>query len=128
MEILKQRKLSPAELRTLYPEFTRGQLNTMILNTFHLQGKTLETLTFYRSVRITGREFDRQLHDGSLHNPSSPLDDTKFQVIYQNCNPFAAKRAKELKLSYRKVQSDWNIPATVIVRVAVDLDGVREEN
>lgn len=105
------------------PEFTRNELNYSVLNLFFIPPEMKLALDTYSQIRMNGKQFSKELIEGCLIR-----NNLSYQVIYSSCTPFAARKARELKLSFRKAKSVFNIPPTVIVKIVVDMDGIKEEN
>jgi len=126
MSPIKTSPLTHRELAINFPNFTRNQLNHSVLNTFHLSQEMVQCLSIYRACRLNGKQFNALLHDGIITQNEDANTKTDYQIVYSKCTPYQVKRAKEIKLSFRKPNSIWNIPPTVIVMISIDMDGIKE--
>jgi len=113
--------LTPQRLSTLesYKKHgvTRNQVASMMVNLFHYPANFRDTLEHYYILHWTGKHFDSILEEGAIFHADSGFS---YLVVYQGCTPYAARRAKQLKLSFRKASVDFGLQAYVIVRTIQD--------
>lgn len=88
------------------------QLADKMRNNFHIPDEFLGALVTYRVEHFSGREFDKLLFDGMIR-----LKDVWFAVIYNKCTPYHAKRALEIRLSFREAKPEFNIEPIVLVQI-----------
>lgn len=99
------------------------QLGDKMRNNFHIDDAYLPALVTYFISHWHSPEFKYALIDGTITRKikdSDPL--TTFNVIYHNCTPFAAKRAKELRISFRAAQPEFQLEPIALVQI-VDSGG-----
>jgi hypothetical protein len=99
---------------------TRRQVHSMCINLFHYPEQYKDTLESYFILRWNSQTFTERMNDGII-----PVRDTEYLVVYQDCTPFAVKRAAEIKLSFRKAKKEYGIPGYVIVKIVTS---TTEEN
>lgn len=87
-------------------------LGDLMRNYMHIPTEALGALEVYRMIHQMGFEFTHFLVDGMLMK-----DTVKYSVIYHGCNPYAAKRAIELRLSFRKAKDEFNLEPIVLVQI-----------
>lgn len=121
--ILKK-QLAPMSGIDVYKKhgITKKQLHSLLVNIFHFPAEYRDCLQNYHLLHWEGAWFSARLIDGSI-----AADNDDYLVVYQACTPYQAKRAKQLRLSFRKPHADFGLPSYVIVKVLVDSDGNCEE-
>lgn len=93
--------------------FTKYQLADQMRNYMHIDDKFLEGLQTYRINHYSGFIFSTLLFDGLVD-----YDCTQFSVIYHNCSPYHAKRAVEVRLSFRAAK-DNTLEPIVLVEIVI---------
>ncbi len=107
----RQKPVSTIETYKQYG-VTKNQVASMLLNLFHYPAEFRDTLQSYYILHWEAGYLESAITDGTvLHNGVSYL------VVYQGCTPYAAKRAKQLKLSLREPKKEFGLAAYVIVRI-----------
>jgi hypothetical protein len=91
---------------------TRNQVASMMLNLFHYPSEYRDTLQSYYILHWDAGYLDSQMTDGMIRH-----SDVDYLVVYQGCTPYAARRAKQLKLSLRQAKVEFNLQAYVIIRI-----------
>lgn len=92
---------------------TKLQLADLMRNNMHIPTSALDALSVYYMKHCTGAEFARTLEEGTVE-----YNGKRYSVIYHGCLPFAAKRAHEIRLSFRAAKSDYEIePPYVLVQM-----------
>ena len=107
----------------LSPQFTKASLQYAVNNFFYFPSELRMALESYSQIRMNGKQFKGELIEGCMIR-----NGISYNVIYTDCNMYSAKKARELKLSFRKVLGSFGIEPTVLVKVSVDCDGIRETN
>jgi hypothetical protein len=97
------------------PVFTKYQLADQMRNYMHIDDKYLEGLSVYTIHHISGKEFKSRLLDGQIY---SYIDPKPFNVIYHNCSPYNAKRAVEVRCSFRMAH-DNTLEPIVLVEIVI---------
>lgn len=90
---------------------TKRQVHSLLINLFHYPAEYRDTLQDYFILCWTGEHLFDRLIDGTVS-----VGSTEYLIIYQNCNSYTSKRAKQVRLSFRKPMPEFNLPAYVIVR------------
>lgn len=99
--------------------FTKYQLADQMRNYMHIDDKYLEGLETYRMVHMKGGHFGELIIDGQItHWITADLMNT-YNVIYHNCTPYNAKRAVEIRCSFRAADSKYNIEPIVLVEIVI---------
>lgn len=88
------------------------QLADQMRNSMHIADEFLPLLSIYRMNHCTGEQFKRAVSDGQI----SMVNNGTFNVIYHQCTPVAAKRAVEVRLSFRAAL-DKSIEPIVLVQI-----------
>lgn len=96
--------------------FTKYQLADQMRNYMHIDDKFLEGLKIYNMTHMTGKTFRDRMSDGQLY---SGLDSFPFSVIYHNCTPYNAKRAVEVRCSFRAAKEQYNLEPIVLVEIVI---------
>lgn len=91
---------------------TRNQLADKMRNNMHMPDEYLGALKKYRMLHLSGTMFNINLFDGLIQH-----QETNYGVIYHNCTPYSAKRAKELRLSFRAAHKEFMIEPLVLVEI-----------
>ncbi len=107
---------------TMKPAFTKYQLADQMRNYMHIDDKYLEGLCVYNMTHTSGKKFSLNLHDGQIlkNNPNADVVlDEVFNVIYHNCSPYHAKRAVELRLSFRAAKDEYDLEPIVLVEIVI---------
>lgn len=93
---------------------TKSLVHHLAINYFHYPAEYLDTLEHYYIHHWNPQYVAEIIENGTIvHN------DISYLVVYQNCTPFTVFRSKQdIRLSFRVVIPDFNIPAYVIVRLA----------
>jgi hypothetical protein len=111
-------QLAPATItrRAAYQIYgvTKNQVASMMLNFFHYPYNYLDTLATYYMRHWTGQHFYANMVDGAI---TGSEDSIKYLVVYQGCTPYQAKRAQQLRLSFRSAKPEFGLCAYVIVRI-----------
>lgn len=92
--------------------FNKYQLADKMRNAFHISDPYLQGLDVYHITHYTGRDFAKSLNDGLVDS----LNRT-YAVIYHNCTPYNAKRAQEVRLSFRAAKKEFGIDPIVLVQI-----------
>lgn len=96
-----------------YYGFNKYQLADMMRNHFHIHDKYLEGLAIYKVIHMSGIEgFKFMLHDGIVQ-----YGGIEYSVIYHKCTPYLAKRAREVRLSFRKAHIDFMLEPIALVEI-----------
>ncbi len=111
--MIKTSLATSGELRIKYPGISRNGLSTALLNNFHIIPAYHPALETYKTLWISGDKFKNLNNDGIIKENGK-----EFQIIYQNCNPYEVKKAKEIRLSFRAAKDIFNLSPIVIVRIA----------
>lgn len=90
------------------------ELGYLMRNFMHVDSKYLLALSEYYMAHMPGEDF--LVSDGTIEYKSHRHHDT-YDVIYHQCNPFAAKRAKELRLSFRAAKPEFDLRPIVLVQI-----------
>jgi hypothetical protein len=99
---------------TKAPSFTKYQLADQMRNYMHIDDKFLEGLETYRINHYSGFIFSTMLFDGLVE-----YNFTSFNVIYHNCSPYHAKRAEEIRLSFREAKDEYQLEPIVLVEIVI---------
>lgn len=102
---------------------TKKQLASLMINIFHFPHQYRDCLSQYYLLHWAGEHFSNTIEEGTIKLSTDPENATEYLVVYQGCTPYQAKKAKQLRLSFRKPQNDFQLQAYVIVRILVDTDG-----
>lgn len=99
--------------------FNKYQLGDQMRNNFHVADKYLPGLKIYQMRHFTGTEFANALTDGTITIRSvvPNIAQHRYAVIYHNCNPYAVKRAKEVRISLRAAQDEFNLEPYALVEI-----------
>lgn len=81
-------------------------------NSMHISDDYLQHLDIYYLKHLHVPEFKNRLVDGQID-----MYGYKFNTIYHQCTPAAAKAAKEIRLSFRKAKPEFNIEPYVLVQI-----------
>lgn len=92
------------------------QLADKMRNYMHIEEGYLQALKSYRMCHMHGSVLAHAVVDGTIKNLQKPSD-PMYSVIYHNCNPFNAKRAKEVRLSFRAAMEEFNLEPIVLVEI-----------
>lgn len=112
-----QRPASSTEILHKYG-ITKKQMHSLLINIFHFPATHADCLSGYYLKHWQGEYLSSQIAEGSV------LDNgEEYVVIYQGCTPYQVRRAKEVKLSFRKPKKEFALSSYVIVRVVTDADG-----
>lgn len=100
----------------------RTNLSYMCMNNWNFPAEYQDCLSAYYLLQWEGKYFGEKLREGTIsHN------DEEYIVVYKNTTYFAAKKAAQVRLSFRKPQPEFNLPGYVIVSVfAAALDDSSE--
>lgn len=90
----------------------RTEIHHMFLNNFHIHESQHKTLREYFILHWSGSKLSERLHEGMIHSYGHD-----FNVIYHNCNPFAAKKSECIKLSFRAAIPELDIPNYVLIKL-----------
>lgn len=90
----------------------RSQLADKMRNNFHIPDEYLGALTDYACVHKTGQELRHDIFDGQIIMPSKT-----YNVIYNGCTPYHAKRAVEVRLSFRAAKPEFQLEPIVLVQI-----------
>ena len=93
---------------------TKNQVASMMLNFFHFPYQYTDVLATYYLRHWTGQHFYASMQDGAIIGTE---DNIKYLVVYQGCTPFQAKRAHQLRLSFRSAKPEFGLQAYVVVRI-----------
>lgn len=96
------------------------QLADQMRNSMHIPNEYLDALGTYHMVHWRGFNLAHLLIDGTITNKN-----IKYAVIYHGCLPVAAKKAQEIRLSFRAAKPEFGIEPIVLVQIVSD---VRQEN
>jgi hypothetical protein len=95
------------------------ELADKMRNYMHIDDKYLPALAKYRMMHCSGIKFSTTVVDGTI-SMTDHVNSGLFNVIYHNCNPFNAKRAKEVRLSFRAAMEEFNLEPIVLVEIVSD--------
>lgn len=100
--------------------FNKYKLTDRMRNCMHMPPEMLLGLEVYKMIHMSGKDFEFTLTDGQLALAKTNASNTyyHYDVIYQGCNPYSAKRAFELRLSFRKCRDDFGEYAYVLVQIS----------
>lgn len=90
---------------------SRNHLQSICMNEFHFPTQFSHTLSQYFILHWEGEYLMDRLEEGTLR-----IGDTDYLIIYQSCNAFSARRASQVRLSFRKAKSCFRLEGYVIVR------------
>lgn len=98
---------------------TRKQLHSLCINFFHFPPEYRDTLSNYWIYHWQGAHLREQVQDGTIHIPSGAVcgNAGEYLIVYQNCTPYAAYKAKCVRMSFRKPCKEFDLPAFVVVQV-----------
>jgi hypothetical protein len=96
------------------------QLGDKMRNNFHIPDEYLGALETYRVIHISGAQFTRAMWDGTV--VGVPDIENTYDVIYHLCTPFKAKRAVEIRISFRKAREEFNLPAIALVEIVQEIN------
>jgi hypothetical protein len=102
--------------------FNKYQLADKMRNNFHIHDIYLGGLEVYQVMHTTGIVLRAALFDGTILFREKP-----FAVIFHNCLPVAAKRAKEVRLSFRAAKDCFQLEPIVLVQI-VDIGTERRKH
>lgn len=91
------------------------QLGDKMRNNFHIPDEYLGALEVYKVVHMTGSFFSHSLWDGTIAGISD-IENT-YDVIYHLCTPYKAKKAQEIRISFRKAREEFGLPAIALIEV-----------
>lgn len=97
--------------------FTKYQLADQMRNYMHIDDKYLEGLRKYKMVHVSGKVFYNMCADGRIMFHSDA--NVKHSIIYHNCSPYHAKRAVEVRLSFREAKPEYNLEPIVLVEIVI---------
>lgn len=103
--------------------FNKYQLADKMRNCFHISDNFLSGLDVYHMKHERGNFFATMLEDGTLSFASKSKGEyLRYAVIYNGCTPYNAKRATEVRLSFRAAKPEFGIEPIVLVQI-VDMGG-----
>lgn len=104
---------TPAAI-TAYQKYgvAKSSLAYMCVNNWNFPEDFRDCLTDYYLLQWEGKYFAQSLKDGIIRHL-----DKEYAVVYKNCTYFAAKKASQLRLSFRKPQPEFDLSGYVIVSV-----------
>ncbi len=105
------------------PEFTKYQLADQMRNYMHIDDKYLEGLIVYRMIHVKGSSFKESIVDGQLYYLNNICN-----VIYHNCSPYHAKRAVELRCSFRVAKPEHGLEPIVLVEIVIPFTATQDKN
>lgn len=91
------------------------QLGDKMRNNFHIPDEYLGALETYRIIHMTGSLFNRSMWDGTI--AGIPDIENTYDVIYHMCTPFKAKRAVEVRISFRRAKEEFDLPAVALIEI-----------
>lgn len=98
--------------------FNKYALADKMRNHFHIPDIYLAALRVYRVLHVDGANL-KNVIDGQLKFTSLRDKERVYNVIYHNCTPYNAKRAKEIRLSFRAAQNEFNLEPIVLVEIVI---------
>lgn len=109
---LKSNKLKLPDSIRAYKTFgvNRSLVSYLCINHFNYPELYKDTLSNYYLLYWKPDYFFSQLNHGEIIH-----QDTIYIVVYKNCTPAALKKESQIRLSFRKPQAEFNIPAYVLV-------------
>ena len=90
----------------------RSLVSYLCINHFNYPELYKDTLSNYYLLYWKPGYFFSQLNHGEIIH-----QDTRYIVVYKNCTPAALKKESQIRLSFRKPQAEFNIPAYVLVSI-----------
>ena len=90
----------------------RSELHHSMLNDFYLPTKVIDAMSVIVLIERTGSYLTKKLSAGTLVHNFEP-----YNVVYKDCTPARAKRAKSLLLSFRKPIPELGLPMYVLVTI-----------
>lgn len=96
------------------------QLADKMRNNFHIPDEYLGALDRYHIFHMSGAQFTRSMWDGTL--TGFPDIETTYDVIYHMCTPYKAKRAAEIRISFRKARDEFELPAIALVEIVREIN------
>jgi hypothetical protein len=93
------------------------QLGDVMRNNLHVPTDKLKALEIYHMLHMPGHILRNLLVDGTITHSIKDSIAVRYAVIYQGCFPHAAKKAHELRLSFRAAKPEFGIEPIVLVRI-----------
>jgi hypothetical protein len=87
----------------------------MMMNNFHYPAEYKDTLSSYFLLHWQGSYFAGQFKEGVIE-----YQGVKYTVILNDCTLYTAKRAHQLRLSFRAAQDIYQLNPIVIVSPLVE--------
>lgn len=91
---------------------SRNHVQSICMNEFHYPTHLLPTLSNYFILHWEGEYLMDRIAEGSVN-----IGGIEYLIIYQGCNAFSARRASQVRLSFRKPQAAFRLPGYVIARI-----------
>lgn len=94
------------------------QLGDKMRNSMHIPDEYLGALKKYRMKHEKGSFFSSMIEDGTISFDSGNNGEyVRYSIIYHNCSPYAAKKAKEIRLSFRAAHDEFNLEPIVLIEI-----------
>lgn len=120
----------PVKMHSKYPSqstimatygFNKYALADKMRNHMHIPDNYLQALRVYKIVHDVGNCL-RHVVDGQFKYTIIRDATRMYNVIYHNCTPYNAKRAKEIRLSFRAAQDEFNLEPIVLIEIVQAAD------
>lgn len=98
---------------------TKKQLHSLLTTIFHFPAEYRTCLSRYQLLHWEGKYFEARLDDGIIRVKDSE-ELIEYNVFYQDCTPYQAKKAHQLRLSFRNPIKEFGLEAYVIVRILTE--------
>jgi hypothetical protein len=82
--------------------------------------KQNQILRNYFVLSYSGIQLQGRIRSNSRDEPVIIVDGVAYQVVYKDCTPVSAKRAKKVWVSYRNVVTDIGLPAIALIYIDRD--------
>lgn len=98
---------------------TKQQILSLSINSFTISSDFQDCFCNYHLLHWSGKYTMSKISDGSIFK-----DGIKYLVVYKNCTPSQVRCAEQVKLSFRKPQSEFDTMGYVLIKI---LEGKKEE-
>lgn len=92
----------------------KSSLHSACINQFSINTSLQDCFEAYYLKYWRGEYLLDQIEDGAMVDSGRT-----YLVIYQNCTPFQVRKCAQVRLSFRSALPEYEIPAYVIVKLAL---------
>lgn len=89
----------------------KSLLHSLLVNCFHFPEDYRDTLEEYYILHWSPEYYFQRFSAGTLRH-----GETDYLVVYNQCTPAQVRKAKQIRLSFRKAWDEVGIPTYVLVR------------